>query len=125
MSKSYSVTDWALHDGNDTGTDHEGFWAERLQDEDDPDMESEQKAAYENRSAATGEEPDLKPAEDEQSESRMFAAVDERMEKQEEQMEEIELPAVIHAKSPSPLPEDIGNPVGCVKRTLGIIDSLS
>ncbi|XP_048727646.2 uncharacterized protein LOC125645832 isoform X2 [Ostrea edulis] len=85
----------------------------------------EQKAAYENRSAATGEEPDLKPAEDEQSESRMFAAVDERMEKQEEQMEEIELPAVIHAKSPSPLPEDIGNPVGCVKRTLGIIDSLS
>lgn len=40
MSKSYSVTDWALHDGNDTGTDHEGFWAERLQDEDDPDMES-------------------------------------------------------------------------------------
>jgi hypothetical protein len=29
----------------------------------------------------------------------MFAAVDERLEKQEEQKEEIELPAVIHTKS--------------------------
>jgi hypothetical protein len=43
MSKSYSVTDWALHDGNDreaAGRDHVRFGAMRFQDEEDPDTES-------------------------------------------------------------------------------------
>ncbi|XP_061172551.1 uncharacterized protein LOC133181911 [Saccostrea echinata] len=125
MNKSYSVTDWALHDGNteaNAGADPAGMFY--LQDEDnDSNIETEQKAAYENRSSAEDEEPKIKQGEE--SESRLFAKVDDQIEEDEEKKENIELPAVIHAKSPSPLPEDIGNPVECVKRTLKIIDSLS
>ncbi|XP_011413641.3 uncharacterized protein [Magallana gigas] len=69
------------------------------------------------------DEEDLKQRE-EQSESKLFLSVDEKM-KTEEGKEGMEQPGADHASSPSPFPEEIGNPAGCVRRTLALVESLS
>nr|XP_022344649.1 uncharacterized protein LOC111137464 [Crassostrea virginica] len=130
MNKSYSVTDWAMHDG-DSGIksvdNNVRIWALNLQDQDDDlDIEPEERAKFRHQSQneeADVSDLDLNKGEDD-LDSGPFVSVDEKMKKQEEEKEKIELPLVIHAKSPSPLPEDIGNPAGCVRRTLELVESV-
>lgn len=77
----------------------------------------------ENWPPGDDDEADLKQREEE-SESKLFLSVDEKM-KREEGKEGAGHPVTDHANSPSPFPEEIGNPAGSVRRTLELIESLS
>lgn len=83
-----------------------------------------EQAKLENWPASNDDDDEDLKQREEQSESKLFLSVDEKM-KTGEEKEGMEQPGADHASSPSPFPEEIGNPAGCVRRTLALVESLS